>query len=183
MGLSQISSSSLTDRSTDRRLARLPWTQIELEAGDMSELAMRDLLLRAQRDLAFAEQVRTDPDGAAAGYDLSDEELDSLRRLDRSLYRHLVSAHRLAATGAILLPQPPDEEDVTMPDLTAPATTLPDLSQLTLHGLVTIVDQVARERERRRADAMARQEQVDEIRAASGPERRAKLEVLLEEFV
>lgn len=150
----------------------------------MSELAMRELLLRAQRDLGFAEHVRTDPDGAVAGYDLSDEELNSLRRLDRSLYRHLVPAHRLAASAAVLLPQPPEEEEVTLPDLTAPPTTLPDLSDLALHGLVTIVDQVlARERERQRTDAVPRQEQVDEIKAVSGPERRAKLEALLEELV
>lgn len=141
---------------------------------------IRDLLLRAQRDLAFAELVRTDPDRAVAGYELTGEEFESLRRLDRSLYRYLVPAHRLSASGAVLAEKPPEEEG---PDLsmTLPDTTLPDLSDITV-PLVTIEEDVLARESEGRVDAARRQAQLDEVRASSGPERRAKLEILLEEL-
>lgn len=119
---------------------------------------MRDLLLRAQRDAAFAELARTDPDTAAADYDLSTDELESLRRLDWDLYRYLVPA----LTGA----------DMSM---TLPPTTLTEPMHLTYHSFSELI---------RRPNGPEAEDQRRELVAAiatlSGNERRAKLEELME---
>jgi hypothetical protein len=91
---------------------------------------LRDLLLRVQRDAAFARLVSTAPDAAAADYELSSEELEALRRLDRSLYRYLVPAHRLQEQGAGYDPHPPpppeDPPPLFPPVVTAPLNDPPE---------------------------------------------------------
>jgi hypothetical protein len=124
----------------------------------MTAHSMRDLLLRAQRDAAFAELARTDPDSAAADYDLSTGELESLRRLDWDLYRYLVPA---LAGG-----------DLSM---TLPPTTLTEPMHLTYHSFSELV------RGPRGPEAEAkRQDLVAEIQTLRGSARRAKLEELME---
>ncbi|MEU5402885.1 hypothetical protein ABZ348_26715 [Streptomyces sp. NPDC005963] len=124
----------------------------------MTAHSMRDLLLRAQRDAAFAELARTDPDTAAGDYDLSTEELESLRRLDWDLYRYLVPA---LAGG-----------DMSM---TLPPTTLTEPMHLTYHSFSELV------RGPRGPEAEAkRQDLVADIATLSGSARRAKLEELME---
>ena len=46
----------------------------------MSEAAVAEVLERALRDRAFAEQLATDPGTALTGYDLSDEERAAIRQ-------------------------------------------------------------------------------------------------------
>ncbi|MEU0988217.1 hypothetical protein [Streptomyces sp. NPDC005953] len=125
----------------------------------MTAHSMRDLLLRAQRDVAFAELARTDPDTAAADYELSTEELESLRRLDWDLYRYLVPA--LAGGGDL--------------SLTLPPTTLTEPLHLTYHSFSELVrGPKGPEAEAKRRDLVAA------IATLSGSERRAKLEELME---
>ncbi|WP_042370299.1 hypothetical protein [Streptacidiphilus neutrinimicus] len=124
----------------------------------MTANSMRDLLRRAQTDMAFAELARTAPDAAAAEYDLTDKELDSLRRLDWDLYRYMVPSIRA--------------DDMSM---TAPPTTLTEPMHLTYHtGPVQESGVSEREAEARRRELVA------DIAMLSGPERVAKLEELME---
>ena len=46
----------------------------------MSEAAVAEVLGRALRDRAFAEQLASDPGAAPAGYELSDDERAAIRR-------------------------------------------------------------------------------------------------------
>ncbi|MFF2658646.1 hypothetical protein ACFVUH_14890 [Kitasatospora sp. NPDC058032] len=122
----------------------------------MTALSMRDLLLRAQHDAAFAELARTDPDAAAADYDLAPEELESLRRGDWDLYRYLVGSLR-------------------SDDMTLPPTTLVEPMHLTYHSFGEMV------REGTEVEAAEkRRELVESIATLSGEERRGKLEELME---
>ena len=49
----------------------------------MSEAAVAEILARALRDRAFAEQLRADPDGATGEYDLTDAERAAIREGSR----------------------------------------------------------------------------------------------------
>ncbi|MFF2951506.1 hypothetical protein ACFVVU_09215 [Kitasatospora sp. NPDC057965] len=124
----------------------------------MTAQSLRDLLLRAQRDVAFAELARTDPDTAAADYDLSPDELESLRRREGDLYYYLVGSLRA------------DDMDMTLPP-----TTLTEPMRLTYHSFSDLFrgDQGIEAAEKRR-------ELVEAIRTLSGAERRAKINELME---
>jgi hypothetical protein len=104
----------------------------------VSTAGMRELLLRVQRDPAFAELVRERPEAAAAGFDVEAAEIELLRRPDWSLHRFLVPAHRIGErfAGQVgqpnsvdMLNHPPDQQHPPL-TLELPPTTLPDLSNL-----------------------------------------------------
>jgi hypothetical protein len=139
---------------------------------------MRELLLRVQRDPAFADQVRVDPEAAAAGYDITDEELESLRHPGVALYRRLIPAHRLRGEGVLGELPPPNEGnpfDTPYPNhIEVPEIIDPDLyNDLPMNDLPIVGKQVF-------LDEAERLELIDEIRASVGPVRRAKLEEFLE---
>jgi hypothetical protein len=163
---------------------------------------LRDLLLRVQRDAAFARLVSTAPDAAAADYELSSEELEALRRLDRSLYRYLVPAHRLQEQGAGYDPHPPpppeDPPPLFPPVVTAPLNDPPEWPPMEFEPPPPEgpppegpppegpppegppEDARPRAGEGVRLDDVRRQALLDGIRVSRGVERRAMLEELLE---
>jgi hypothetical protein len=144
---------------------------------------MRDLLLRVQRDAAFAHLVRVDLDAAAIGYSLTAEELESLRRLDQSLYRYLVPAHRVGERGAVVgsppWEQPPPEQLPITIDLFEKLQI--DVPFLDLEQIMELpIEDWSIAGKRMPLDDAERLALLDEIRTSSGQERRGKLEALLE---
>lgn len=151
---------------------------------------MRDLLLRAQIDPAFADLVQADPNAAIAQYELTDTQIAVIRNPGPGLYRYLVPSFRLA-TNLSLDPGPdpdpeppphpdPPEEPTVLPPLTAPDTTLPDLSHLTVtHPLTQPPDEDVLVVLAPKEILAKRAELTTAILAATGVERVAKLTELM----
>ena len=62
----------------------------------MPSKAMEELIERAVSDEAFAEQLRTDPAGALAGYDLTEDEKGALGSRDADRIRGLGVDERIS---------------------------------------------------------------------------------------
>jgi len=62
----------------------------------MPSKAMEELIERAVSDEAFAEQLRTDPAGALAGYDLTEDEKAALGSRDADRIRGLGVDERIS---------------------------------------------------------------------------------------